>query len=455
MSEEKENIQHTTKESELDESILEDTPLSGSEKKEGESYWERVSRQFKKNRIAVYSLRFIYALIFIALFADFLANEKPLVAKYQDEIYFPVLKGYAVDLDLADWPEDFQNADWHDLDFEWSVFPPIPYSPTNIDIMNSQFVGPFEEQNIESNRWRHWLGTDNIGHDVLSGMIHGTRIALLVGLVSMGIATLIGIFLGSIAGYFGDNRLKITLIGLILNIVFIIFGLFYAFGSRGYLLSDALGESFSLFMWELLLSLLLLTAFIALANLIAYFLKNVPILRKKIQVPIDLMISRLIEIMLSIPVLFLIISIAAIAKPSIFTVMAIIGLTSWTSIARFMRGELLRIRNLEYIEATHALGFSELRIIMRHAIPNALAPVLVAVAFGIAAAILIEATLSFLGIGVPAETLTWGSMLSLARESPDAWWMAIIPGVAIFITVTIYNLVGEGLTDALDPRQKK
>ena len=135
--------------------------------------------------------------------------------------------------------------------------------------------------------------------------------------------------------------------------------------------------------------------------------------------------------------------------------MAIIGLTGWTGIARFIRAELLKVRNLEYIEAAHALGYSESRTLLKHAIPNSLSPVLISIAFGIASAILVESTLSFLGIGVPAETMTWGSMLSSARQSPSAWWLAIFPGFAIFITVTWYNLVGEGLTDALDPRLKK
>ena len=159
--------------------------------------------------------------------------------------------------------------------------------------------------------------------------------------------------------------------------------------------------------------------------------------------------------MVSIPTLFLIISVVALAKPSIFIVMIIIGLTGWTGIARFIRAELLKVRNLEFIEAANALGYSESRIVFKHAIPNALSPVLIAIAFGIASAILTEATLSFLGIGVPAESLTWGSLLSASRQNTGAWWLAVFPGLAIFVTVTVYNLVGEGLTDALDPRQKK
>ena len=136
-------------------------------------------------------------------------------------------------------------------------------------------------------------------------------------------------------------------------------------------------------------------------------------------------------------------------------VMVIIGATSWTGIARFTRGELLRVRNLEYIEAAQSLGYSEWRTIFRHAIPNSLAPVLIAIAFGVAGAILTESFLSFLGIGVEAEVATWGKLLSLARKNFSAWWLALAPGFAIFITVTIYNLMGEGLTDALDPRLKQ
>lgn len=420
-----------------------------------QSYWANVKKQFRKNRTAVYSLKFILFLVLIAVCADFIANEKPLVAKYKGDIYFPVFKSYAVDMGIGQYPKDFQNISWKDMDFEFAIFPPIPYLPKNIDYDNAHSVSPFGEQNVKSIHWRHWLGTDELGHDMMAGMIHGTRIALSVGLVSMSIAAMIGIFLGAIAGYFGDNRLKVSRIRVILNIGFFFLASFAAFGARSYILADALGVSMGSFFFELLISLLLFGIIMFIANLLAKLLKKIPSLGKQIFIPVDIIISRLIEVMVSIPTLFLIISIIAIAKPSLFIVMAIIGLTGWTGIARFIRAELLKVRNLEYIEAAHALGYSETRTLLKHAIPNSLSPVLISIAFGIASAILVESTLSFLGIGVPAETMTWGSMLSSARQSPSAWWLAIFPGFAIFITVTWYNLVGEGLTDALDPRLKK
>lgn len=420
-----------------------------------ESYWKIVRQQFKKNKIAVYSLRVVFIFIFIALFADFIANEKPLVAKYNGSVYFPAMKEYAVDLGFSDWHDEFRNVSWRDLKYDWVVWPPVPYLPRNIDVANT-WVGPFDEQNVESARWKHWLGTDDLGHDVLSGMIHGTRIALLVGLVSMGIAAIIGIFFGAVAGYYGDEKLKMSIISILLYVIGFALAVFYAFGTRSYALADAIGTSFSSFIWEFLLSILLFIAIIYAFKLIASLAKKLPFKVKEISIPIDILISRLIEIVVSIPQLFLIISIAAVvAKPSIFIVMVIIGLTTWTGIARFTRAELLRIRNLEFIEAANALGYKEWRIIVKHALPNALSPVLIAIAFGIASAILIESTLSFIGVGVPAETITWGSMLSKARAVSSAWWLAIIPGFAIFITVTIYNLIGEGLTDAMNPKLKK
>ncbi len=422
---------------------------------QGQGYWQMVFKQFRKNRIAVYSLRFVYALVFFALFADFISNEKPLMCSYHGTTYFPVFRSYAVNLGWVEWPAELQNVEWKKLNYDWSLFPLIPYVPENIDENNVHSVGPFDHQQVKSRRWRHWLGTDELGHDILAAMVHGTRIALLVGIVSMSIATLIGLLLGALAGYFGDDRLKVSRAGLIMNCLFFVLALFYAFGLRSYTLGDAISNSFFNLFLQLILSLIIFCVILWLGNLLAKPFERIPYLKHKVNIPMDIIVSRAIEVMISIPTLFLILAIVAIAKPSLMLVMLVIGATSWTGIARFIRAELLRIRGLEYIEAAHALGYSESRTIFRHAIPNALSPVLIAIAFGIASAILTEATLSFLGIGVPAETLTWGALLSAARSKPTAWWLAIFPGLAIFVTVTVYNLLGEGLTDAMDPRLRK
>ncbi len=167
---------------------------------------------------------------------------------------------------------------------------------------------------------------------------------------------------------------------------------------------------------------------------------------------IDIVLSRLFELMLGIPTFFLIITVAAIFPPSIYTIMVILGLTGWVGIARFIRGEFLKVRAMDYVTAARALGVSDARVMFRHILPNAVAPVLVSMAFGVASAILTESGLSFLGIGVPQHLVTWGSILAESRASSFAWWLAVFPGAAIFVTVTAYNLLGDGLRDALDPK---
>jgi peptide/nickel transport system permease protein len=168
---------------------------------------------------------------------------------------------------------------------------------------------------------------------------------------------------------------------------------------------------------------------------------------------VDWIVSRVIEVVLCFPFLFLVLGIVALFKPSIYTIMIALGLTSWTSEARYVRGEFLRIRDLEFAQAARASGARDARIIFRHLLPNALAPVIVSASFGVAVAILTESALSFLGLGVPLPTSSWGSMLSQAHEHIEyAWWLILFPGFAIFTTVASFNLIGERFREALDPR---
>jgi peptide/nickel transport system permease protein len=167
----------------------------------------------------------------------------------------------------------------------------------------------------------------------------------------------------------------------------------------------------------------------------------------------DWLVSRLIEVVLCFPLLFLALAIVAFFGPSIWTIMIALGLTTWTSEARYVRGEFLRIREMEFAFAARASGARDARIIFRHLLPNALAPVLVSASFGVAYAILTESALSYLGLGVPLPNATWGSILASAREFIEyAWWLVVFPGVAIFLTVAAFNIIGDRFRDALDPR---
>ena len=168
---------------------------------------------------------------------------------------------------------------------------------------------------------------------------------------------------------------------------------------------------------------------------------------------VDASISRLIEVMMSFPAFFFILAVQGmLEKTSIFQLMVVIGLTRWTDVARLVRGEILRIKNESYVTAAVSAGVGRIRLLVRHILPNAMGPVLVSISFGVAGSVLIEAALSFLGFGTPPPTASWGELLTQAYAHHECWWLTAFPGASLFVTVLSYNLAGEGLRDAVDPR---
>jgi peptide/nickel transport system permease protein len=168
---------------------------------------------------------------------------------------------------------------------------------------------------------------------------------------------------------------------------------------------------------------------------------------------VDALIMRFVDIMLCFPTFFLILAVIAFLEPSIWNIMIIIGLTSWMGVARLVRAEFLSLRERDFVLAARAIGAQDFRIIFRHILPNAISPVLVSATLGVAGAILTESALSFLGIGVQPPTPSWGNMLIAGKQTlGTAWWLSVFPGLAILITVLGYNLLGEGVRDAMDPR---
>jgi peptide/nickel transport system permease protein len=332
------------------------------------SYWKMVWHRFRKRRLGMMGLAVTLLFFAAAIFAPLLANDRPILMRYQEGWHFPIFSG-TEKIGPYTWKELKKNAPpLLQLDIEgksdnFALWPPVPYSAEEYDLLET----------LSPPTWKHPLGTDDRGRDVLSRMIHGARISLSVGFVAVGIAIVIGVFMGSLAGYFGG--------------------------------------------W------------------------------------VDHVINRFIEILLTIPTFFLIIAIIAFLPPSIYNIMVVIGLTGWTGAARFVRAEFLKLRQLDFVTASRALGASASRIIFVHMLPNAMAPVLVSAVFGIAGAILTESSLSFLGFGVPPPTPSWGDILSQSRDYIEfAWWLTVFPGLAIFLSITAYNLLGEGLRDAMDPK---
>lgn len=404
-------------------------------------------------------IRLLLVFGILALLAPFLANDQPLYVKYKGHHLFPALsfkKGYTLYDKTGVVLERLQYdvTEWKKLKTDLIIFPVIPYSPGKSDFSNADYISPFGKQFFESAdgtlismpmNFRHWLGTGKRGDDVLAGLIHGTRISFSVGLLSMIIAFGIGIFFGTIAGYYGDYSLKINRGGLIGIMVGIVPSWFYAFNVRAFVLQDAFAQNVLPGLFQLFFSCLIFIVIYASIIFIFGRLKFIPWFNKYVYFPFDTIISKITEIFISLPRLLLIITFSAITGPSFWNIVLIIGLLAWTDISRLIRAEFLKIRELDFITAARSLGYRDLRIVFYHALPNSIAPVAAFVAFGAASAILAEAGLSFLGIGIPQDIVTWGSMLTDGKENVNAWWLVLFPGLAIFLLVYTYNLLGESL----------
>ena len=287
------------------------------------------------------------------------------------------------------------------------------------------------------------FGSDDLGRDVFSRMLQGAWVSLTVGFVAVGIAVVIGVFLGGIAGYYGTKRIRV---GHLLSPILLIAGVIG-------LLSGQTGVG--------LVLVLLGAGVAAVVRIIGNEARQqrIPVGFSILFLnlfSVDVLITGLIDIMLCFPSFFLILTVVALLPASIYNIMAVIGLTSWMGSARFVRAEFLSLREQDFVTAAKALGVSDWRIIFRHMVPNAIAPVLVSATIGIAFAILTEAGLSFLEFGVPPPHATWGNILSNGKRFIfDAPWLTFIPGFAILIVVLAFNLFGEGLRDVLNPKLKE
>lgn len=421
-------------------------------------------RRLKQNRFAMAAMVFLLVLIILALLAPFIANHKPLYAVYKGQTFYPAFTAkvkYTVTDPVTHQTEDIdiEEADWKQMKLESAVWPLIPYSPGRSDLMNANYVGPGSDQLFRTadgktepmpNRFKHRLGTGVRGDDVLAGLIHGIRVSLSVGIFSMLIASFLGILLGALAGYFGDAGLRTSRAGLWGMYVALIPAWFYSFYVRSLTLTEALDSSILGFIFQLLISLVLFAGITALFMVcFRYTIGRIGFFKKQVTVPIDTWITRSIETIISIPGIILIIAIAAITQKLLGVIIVVIGLTGWTGIARLIRAEMLRIRELDYIAAAQAAGLKRMAIIFRHALPNAIQPALVSMVFGVASAILVESGLSFLG-AFQVNSVTWGSLLAEGRNNFSAWWLVVFPGLAVFLTVTSLNLLGEALRDEMD-----
>lgn len=379
-----------------------------------QSYWRRILGQTFLRWGARLGLLWVGLLALLGVFAPFLASSFPLLLSQGGELASPVLKHMQpvdvlflvafftlplIPLRLAvsrkllllagvltvaggiafTWVsppklviyEQYRVAEAEGR-YDWVLYAPVPYSPK--DYQRDRGETGLEAP-LSNGERTHWFGTEQNGADVLSRMIHASRIALGIGFVATGIAMVLGVIIGGLMGYFSGV--------------------------------------------------------------------------------VDILGMRLVEIFEAVPTLFLLLTFVAFFGRSLYIMMVIIGITSWPGYARYVRAEFLRLRKQDFVQAAEAAGLPLSSILFRHMLPNGMGPVLVSASFGVAAAILAEATLSFLGLGL-VDDPSWGEMLNQAVQSSSFnWWMAAFPGGAIFFTVFAYNLIGEALRDAIDPYLSK
>ena len=328
---------------------------------------------FRQNRRGYWSFWLFAVLFGTSLFAEFIANNRPLLIRFDGHWYVPVLQDYSEDTFGPDFLPT--EADYTDPEVQqainahgWMIWPAVPYS---FGTIVKNLPSPAPSPPTTSNP----LGTDDQARDVLARVIYGTRASLLAGAISVGIALAVGVPLGLVSGYRGGF--------------------------------------------------------------------------------IDALISRMTDAMLACPSLILAIAFAAFLGPSLGNAMIAIGITATPIFVRLTRAQTMNVKVEDYVEAARAMGNPRWRIALFHILPNIMPALLVQATLSIATAIIAEAALSFLGLGQQPPAPSWGSMLNAAqRFLTNAPWMAIWPGLAIFLVVLSFNLVGDGLRDALDPRAR-
>ncbi len=362
-------------------------------------YWRQTWRRFRRNRLALVALAYVLVLVVIAVFAPVIVGTKPIVTRYKGNIHFPFLGYYnrgwestifRDDRVLNRYPIKLQDNDPE----SWAVWPLVYQDPYRR--VRTQDFAERERDESGERVWRYAEGWEDYEENPSGADGKPSR-----------------------QNWFGVNQQGFDVFAQMvhgtqtaLSVGFIAMGIAAAIG-------------------------------ITVGSLAGYFGGWV-----------DIALSRVIELVMCIPALVLILALVALLnKVSNFHLMVVIGITSWTGIARLARGEVMKIKQLEYVTAARALGVPWPRIVLRHVLRNALAPVLVPITFGIASAILIEAGLSYLGFGASPPNPSWGTLLQSGRKAiQEMWWLIVFPGVAIFLTVLAYNLIGEGLQEATDPR---
>ncbi|GEO07068.1 hypothetical protein AAE02nite_47320 [Adhaeribacter aerolatus] len=326
---------------------------------------------------------------------------------------------------------------------------PLAFSPGEA-MAHTPLLEPFNWEMYEVGKPFHWLGTDYMGRDLLAILVYGARTALRISVPTMALATLVGVGLGIVAGYYGDTGIKWSLGKGLALLIASFFFVFFAFVARFSFLPGNNPDGNSV----LKIILVAVTSYLLNKALWFLFLK-LPFFGRRIPLPVDFFLLKIIEIFGAVPRLLLVLCLAAFFPPSVQNIIWLGMFTFWPGIARLARAETLKQKGLPYMEAAVSLGFSPVRILTRHALPNMLVPIMVAVTFGICNLIALESTLTFLGYGLPPETPSWGQAIRGFRAYTDAWWLLLFPGLCIILLVLALQNVNNYLIQRLQPNKAR
>jgi microcin C transport system permease protein len=327
---------------------------------------------FRANRRGYWSLWIFLLLFFLSLFAELIANDKPILLRYQGAFYFPVVATYSEKTFGGDFDTEAVYRDAFvrqriESEGGWMLWPPIRYSYSTI---NYDLGRPAPSPPTREN----WLGTDDQGRDVLARLIYGFRLSVCFGLLLTSFSAVFGIMAGAVQGFFGG--------------------------------------------W------------------------------------IDLAFQRFIEIWSGLPELFLLIILASLITPNFWWLLAILLLFTWMSLAGVVRAEFLRARNFDYVKAARALGVSELRIMVRHVLPNALVSAMTVIPFMMSGAVAALTTLDFLGFGLPPGSASLGELLLQGKNNLQAPWLGFAGFMVISLLLVLIIFISEAVRDAFDPRKE-
>jgi peptide/nickel transport system permease protein len=386
-------------------------------------------------------------LVLLAFTGDFWANQRPIVCEVGGQRFFPVgqelSSGRWAKLGQPDLDAAVLYEKWYKVPYDWAVFPIIPFSAgvTWEEMPVSDALPPGTMHPGLTGRYRHWLGTDATGKDTAAGLIAGAQSALVGGFLAGGVAVLLGVLLGSWAGYWGDGRLYWRRGTLWMSLLGVLVAWFYGFEVRRFELLEHLN-------WITIVNSLGIFLLICLIfNILGRFLSRLPYFSQKIKIPVDLLMMRLAEIFQSVPVMLLVVGIASLFEDQYqgnFLLIVVVSVFSWPMVARFVRAEILHVREMDFVTAARGMGFTDWRILRTHILPNALSPITVLFSLVIGEFILLSAGLALLGYGGNAmHSASWGGLLRAFRADTSAWWLVVFPTLCIALTTLALNQIGE------------